>query len=556
MAAALLTVPGSRGRLLSLMLFLVVAPACENDSPVQPPPEPTLRLLVPGEAKLLEVACTQAEPAASGGHHWCAFYRPAPDGEARTELWVVDVTRALAGEPVPCDGSSSSCIRITDRLYGFERFEGDIPNYVKAGFEGDTLLFQARENATNPTFEGATWAWRPGWSRPRPISTSKGNWCIASRSGQYAYCYDYWAEGTSSFDLRAGRLIDQDNSLLPLVERISLHAGASFSANFTRADELFVYSSWREGEAAQALRVIPAAELGHTPARTVVADVEEWVLSGDGQAVFFRRGSSPPPPSLPEGSWSWGPGSLWAADFPSGAERREIASGVMHYQPFSNTGVGFVTDPQGLQGTLHVQRDWRHPESRVRVAGDVYGWASQGRFTQIWQRDDNGRRVIVRDNERGTTCVVPIRPQLPGQNYYGVRFLPNLGALSWFEPDPTDESTYVIFLARPQDCGDVRVLGKQLGVLEEVGSHGLVFGSLPSNDSKVMSLFYVPSYDGRPLDTTGQLILSDVERSRPGWVSARRETLVMSTTGNDAFSKGVYLFGPLPPIASVSGDIP
>jgi len=44
-------------------LLLAVAPACDNDAPV----EPTVRLLVSGEAKLLN--CTQGEPAASVGHH-------------------------------------------------------------------------------------------------------------------------------------------------------------------------------------------------------------------------------------------------------------------------------------------------------------------------------------------------------------------------------------------------------------------------------------------------------------------------------------------------------
>ena len=239
----------------------------------------------------------------------------------------------------------------------------------------------------------------------------------------------------------------------------------------------------------------------------------------------------------------------------------EIASGVMVYVPVSRTGVGFITDPvtepHVVKGTLHVQPDWRRPESRFRMASDVSGWLSfaQGRFTEVVQVDDNGTRVLVRDNERRTTCVVPIRPQLPRQ-YYGVGFLTSLGALSWWEPDPADEKTTVTFLARAQDCSYVGVLGKGIQFVDEVGSRGFVFGTAPAPDANLRNLFYVPSYDGRPLGMTDRLILSDVEPLSVVWVGARREALVMGTTGNGASAKGLYLFGPLPPMPAVSGDLP
>jgi hypothetical protein len=554
MADALLAVSRGRGWLLWLMSLLVVAPACDsNSSPGgvgdtdggmdgavgdAAPVEPTVRLLVPGEAKLS--SCTQGEPAAGAGHHWCAFHRPAPGGEARAELWVVDVSRALAGEPVPCDGSSSSCLRITDRLQG------------QPWFAGDTLLFRTRE-ATDRDFERFIWAWRSGWSRPRPISPDNGSWCNVSRSGQYGFCHGN-SDDMGISDLRAGRVIDQDNSVLPLVERVSYLHGTDLPVAFAGGDELLVYASGQAGGAAQALRVIPLAELGRTPARTVVTDVQRWALSGDGQTVFFLRGSLPGP--WGDARWSWSPGSLWAAELSSGGGSTEIASGVLYFRPISRTGVGFFTDPRGRQGTLHIQRDWRHPESRFRMASDVAGWdlISEGRLTAIWQIDDSGERTLVGDNERGTACVVPSRPgtvSVPG-------FLPSLGAMVWSEPDLADEGTTVTFLARPQDCGDVRVLGKGLQwFLAEVGTRGFVFSTARADDAKVWSLFYVPSYDGRPLDTTGGIILSnDVEPYAVQVVGARREALVMQTTGKGASAKGLYLFGPLPPIPSGPRDLP
>jgi hypothetical protein len=242
----------------------------------------------------------------------------------------------------------------------------------------------------------------------------------------------------------------------------------------------------------------------------------------------------------------------------------EIASGVVQYIPSGRTGgLGFLTEPSGQQATLHVQRDWRHPESRFRVASEVSSWYTvdflgQGRFTYARQFDDNGSRLLIADNERGTTCLLPIRPDLPSNRWSGVGFLPSLGALTWNEPDPANEKSRVTFLARPQDCGDVRVLGQglQFLVLAEVGSRGLVFASAQADDAKVWSLFYVPSYDGGPLDTSGKLILPDAERRTMGVVGARREALVMGTTGEGPSAEGLYLFGPLPPIPSVYRDLP
>jgi hypothetical protein len=559
MATSLGTLSGRRGGLLSLLLLLVVAPACGDDAGVAPPPEPTLRLLVPGEATLLPFgACTQEEAAASKGHNWCAFHRPAPGGEARTELWVMDVTQALASQPAPCDGSNPSCVRITDRLQPM----GEEPyQFSHAYFQGNTLFYETRESPPDPrdpNFEGVTWAWRPGWSRARPITTVKGRGCSASRSGPYAYCRDNSPSGTNIHDVRAGRLIDQDDSLLPLVERIQ--ADIWGMPGFSGSGELFVYSSRRAGEETGALHVIPTAELGRTPARTVATGVEQWQLSGDGLTVLFRRDSLPPQPYSPGGgNWVFGPGSLWAADLSSGAEPVKIASDVIHYTPISRTGVGFLTDPQGLQGTLHLQPDWRHAESRFRMAGEVFSWNAAGslrsRVTQAQQIDGTDIRVLVADSERRTSCLVPIRPKLTN-NYYHVGFLTNLDVLTWWEPDPTDEKTNLTFVARAADCGDVRLLGKNHWFLEEVGANGLVVGSGPAHDAAALSLFHVPSYDGRPADVSGKPILPDVGRWNFALVGSARESLVMSTTGTGPSDRGLYLYGPFPPLPSAARDLP
>ena len=140
---------------------------------------------------------------------------------------------------------------------------------------------------------------------------------------------DSWSNNQAAADL-----IDQDDSLLPRVERVSEHIKFGESVRFTAADEFLVYSTWQDGDTARTLRVIPTAEPGKTPPRTVVADFDDWALSADGQTVFFQRGVSPPGATS---YWGQGPGALWATDFPSGAEPMEIASGVVVYGPVSRT---------------------------------------------------------------------------------------------------------------------------------------------------------------------------------------------------------------------------
>ena len=153
--------------------------ACEGE--LAAPPE--LRLLVPGAARLAgwsgSGACSQGDPRRPTGTATAPSIGPTPEDALRTELWVIDVTRVMAGEAVACDGSSSGCLRMTDRLFTELRI-GSMSHPEAHRFEGDTLFFLAEEHpeANRDRYEGFVWAWRPGWAEA-PASSRPSAACSA-----------------------------------------------------------------------------------------------------------------------------------------------------------------------------------------------------------------------------------------------------------------------------------------------------------------------------------------------------------------------------------------
>jgi hypothetical protein len=530
-------------KLVALIGALGLLAACEGDFAA--PPE--LRLLVPGQARLAgwggDGACSQGEPAAADGHRWCAFYRPAPEDALRTELWVIDVTRVQAGASVApaCDGSDPGCRRMTDRLFTELRIQS-MSHPEAHRFEGDTLFFLADPHPDAgelERFEGFVWAWRPGWQRPRALTTERGVQCQGSRSGLLAYCLDRVSDEPLEFDLRAGPLVDREDALLPLVERVAptRGGGISWTALFSREEDLFVFSSWREGEAGEALRTVPVAELGRASPRTVVEDGYYWTLAADGQAVFFLRGSAR--------DRDRGEGTLWAADFPAGAAA-ELAPGVAGFEPLAGEGITFVTELRGLEGVLNVVRDRRKPEGRFTLAPDAHAWypLGDGRFTYVLQVDDAGERGLIGDNDTGKSCRLGSRPDAVA---YTATLIPNLGMVHWSEPDPVDENAALTYLARPEDCGGVRLLGRGLQYLRATGRSGLVVGQVTGRDLRLLRFSHVPHLDDRPVEGAGKVILPEAERDNLSVVGRDTEAIVFGTPETAPQGRGLHIFGPLGP---------
>jgi hypothetical protein len=524
---------------VGVWLLALACAACDGELG----PEAEVHPLVAGDARLVgwtgEGACSHGQPAAGDGHRWCAFFRPSVIVEGQpVELWVVDATRALAGEKVACDGTSSGCLRLTDRLFTKLRFLS--PSHPEAHrFQGDTLLYLAEEHPESgdlDRYEGYVWAWRPGWARARALTTERGVLCRTGETGLQALCVDGASDNPLTFDLRAGPIQDRDESVLPVIERITAERGGglAWSAQFAQSDQLFVYSSWRAAEPAESLRVVATGDLGRAPGRNVLDDGYAWTVSPDGRSVFFLRGSAR--------EREFGAGTLWAAEFPSGGSPVEIAARVSGFEALAAGGVAFLTDVRGLEGMLNVLPDPRRPETRVQLAPDAHAWypLGDGRFTYVLQSNSQGERGLIGDNQRGSTCTLASGP---GAIAYGAGWVPNLDSVLWSEADPGDERARISYLARP-DCSGVALLGRGLQYLRSVGARGLMIGTSERDDSDTLAFSYIPSWDGQPLGPRARPVLPEVDRSNVA-VVGNAEAFVFATRPGTATGQGLQVYGPL-----------
>ena len=306
------------------------------------------------------------------------------------------------------------------------------------------------------------------------------------------------------FDLRAGRLVDRDDSLLPLVERVAAlrDGGPAWTAQFSRGEDQFVYSSWRDGEA----RRIPA-DRRRSP-----------TSAGSPRAPSSRTaGTGPCRPTARRCSFcaaaraSASEGALWAADFPSGGRAVELASGVSAFEPLAGQGVTFLTELRGLEGVLNVVRDRRAPTAASPwPPAPTPGTRSATAASPTSCRSTTtGERGLIGDNEQGTSCRLSSGT---GGIAYTATLIPNLQLVHWSEPDPDDEASSLTFAARPQDCGAVRLLGRGLQYLVPTGERGLVVGKAAARDARILTFLHVPDYDGRPVESVAQPILPEVDR--------------------------------------------
>ena len=336
------------------------------DAAPKPPPVAAAgsRLVVPGAAALVGTgldSCTNA-PAASGDR-WCAFARPAA---SRWELWVIDATKAAAGADVACDGTDVSCLRLSGHL-----FKSRANGFSDSGFNGDTLIYGEtpdQGDSTSPFF-GVLWAWRPGWTAGRALTSASGLYCVGQRVSDAALCFENRSgDGmitNLTLDLHAGRLSAAAGPVLPKLDTLLVVAttdlpGAPARTQVDLAPD-GAYAAWSTRVAMDAVETLYAQKLADGAAPLVVAhDVSQWAISPDGLAWYWLAGYNYDVTGAPAGT-------LQAAAFPDGSNATMLAAAVGDLSVVNDKGLWFRADVAAQVGTLRWLPDRDVPAGAATV---------------------------------------------------------------------------------------------------------------------------------------------------------------------------------------------
>jgi hypothetical protein len=426
------------------------------------PTDPALtRRLMPGGAGLVggDSGCTSDRAATTD--RWCAFSRAGAD--ARTELWVIDVSQA-AGTAVVCDGTSPACLRLTTDLFTGTSIWG--PSHPSAHrFVGDTLVFHAAgANGKGEVYDGPIWAWRPGWAAARAITGPHALICSADPGHPLVLCLDNTtveATGTSAFDrpilremdLTAGSAADPTGPL-PLASHVVNAVGdQAFRVRFSPDGKYLVFSSVDSAGGAETVRVLAVSDLGVAAPRTIITDAAEWEISRDGTKIYFLRGYD-------RSRGDQAAGLLAMADFPSGenvVELQRLIRGFERLGPGSDQDRGLLLTYEGAgkASSYALMADRGHPADLQILGTTVKGVqvASDVRHT-LYFRDLHAAEfpsAFVLSHQDGTVCSLT-------QDYraesYGAAFSDSGRSAFWIEYFRNGSESEEGWRAQPSGCGE------------------------------------------------------------------------------------------------------
>jgi hypothetical protein len=501
------------------------------------------RRLLGGAAKLLgdgQSSCTNQEPPSGDGDRWCVFESPAADGKA-TELWVIDVSAASRGEVPACDGSSPRCLRLTRNLWVAGAVVGATYPYSDQ-FDGDTLIYYADAvSGPDESFKGPIYAWRPGWTQGRAISSPTGFLCFGHPYAAVATCLDDLAGDPmkpETVRLRAGRLDDQAGGPLPVVGTVHpLLSGGEFvlQIGFDRSGDQFAFSSGDPDPARSSLQVIGTQEVGAAAPRVAITDVTSWEIARDGKKVYVLRGPRDDAAFL-------------VADFPAGTSEVAIDSHVGDFLLLGETavdrGVIYLATLAGDHGAFRLLRDRTMPASVLTVftyrgiLEDVHV-SPDLRFT-AWLDEGFTGRVVPHDGS--ATCVLN---STRGSDVFEPLFLDDAGLMFWNEAQ-LDTDRRDGFLGAPERCQQRTKFGEGIDFYVPIGNRGLVFGDEKEDLDDGATLKYARITGGRNWPAEGAVRVAEHVKT-PVVLVGREPLLIVYEKAKDAAeAPGIFVFGPVP----------
>jgi hypothetical protein len=532
------------------------------------PAEPSLtRKLFEGGAALVggDAGCSRA-PAGretATDDRWCAFSRAGADGG--TELWVMNVSKLIAGAAPACDGSGDGCLRLTGSLWTGMPIWG-VSHPAAHRFEGDTLFFYAGASSTaDQIYDGPVWAWRPGWPAARAITSDHALLCYPDPRTAAVLCIDHPViEKTGpglfdrpilhAFDLTAGTLDGPAGGPLPVVATIR-NAGSDLAwrARFSPDGASLAFSSVAAAGSTEALYVIALADIGRAAPTMIAPDVAEWEISRDGSKVYFLTGYD-------RARGDAAQGTLMLADFPSGAHPTPLHEIVRWYRllgsererPGIDRGALVAYAGASDLTSYAILRDRTHPEDRFLLGSrvDSVQPAADGRHTLYFQEVRGGDFPVAYVAHNDGTGACRLTSDYRAESY-GSAFSDSSRAVFWIEFGRNQSESEEGWYARPESCGDKTKFGDFVAWYTLLDDDFVIFEGGDLADSTTW-LEYSPLRVRADQPVPSPAIIVEHPDPALGVVRTAAGTWLLFTVSRaepaDAAKLGMFLHGPLRPL--------
>jgi hypothetical protein len=502
------------------------------------------RQIVAGRVTLAgdgDSACTGLSGGSIAGDRWCAFKRPVQQG---TELWVVNLSKAVAGTVPACDGTSPDCLRLTQTLWTDEPILGP-RQWLAHRFDGDTLIYHAdaRSRPDDP-YTGPIYAWRPGWTAPRLLASSAYA-CYGHPVQAVALCIDnvtYDAADPVEFDLRVGDLEQPSGAVLPLVDHV-LYARANrqqgYHVGFSNDGRRAIYTSARSLDSPTPdLRLYPLGS-SFSPGQTVIPDVVAWQLSLDGTRIYYLSG------------FKDGEGALSTADFPSGANAHAslVRTGryvVLGSAQGEDRGIGYfrqgsgrflseyrvIRDRQLLTDTALVFR-YSEPLEDFHLSPD-------GRYTGYAKADPTqGFNGYLVSGDGLGECILNTPQGPPAFEYF---FLDDSRLVFWEEQSADDSAFSDGWFGKPEGCHDRRLFSRHVYFYTPIRNEGLLYGDELELTTITFALKYAALKAGATWPSSGPMRIHDHVTYPLTFLRPGRTQILFQVNAPAEAESGIFLF--------------
>jgi len=412
-------------------------PGSDGGTDAGPPPAPVTGpggvRIVTGRVSLISKGFPCTNEASSTEDVWCAMTRPSMFMQGGDALFVVNITKAMAGVAISCGNPAGdpNCLMLTS---GFA--EDDTH---KAAFAGRTLIYF--DQTATP------YGWRPGMLNGRRLAavtseTGNAHDCTGAVKSDIVACLQdvptpiipgagLPGSGTSLTAQYSNVLVGHVGTGSPVLPLLDTVISSDTNDSAQRFQLRFVGSAgdriaWSTREAPGGPEVLKTQIVGADDTRQVVAsDVSHWTLSPDGSRWTWMSGFNYDT-SAPSGI-------LQTAAFPSGAGPVTILEDTATFTFATNTGVAVL----GKDGTLYGLADLAAGPTALKTLDSgvlgVVATSPAGHLAYVKQYDFVFGLVdlFVTNLDGRTPCSLNRRDEVPFGASMGPRFLPSGAALLW-----------------------------------------------------------------------------------------------------------------------------